>query len=289
MEIIFCMNRYNQSRKSTWFPGFCLWFMLFLFHPSTGCALTLALPDTAYQGDLIIGSIHPDARVRLKGQILPLGPEGHFVIAVPRNQKKDLRVTALHNSQKASHIIRIWAYPWQIQHVEGLPKRYVTPNADQQRCIREDARKIHTIRNSPSYPIPLFIRRGFVKPVTGRVTSPFGNLRILNGRPRNSHSGIDIAAPLGKPVHSPADGIVRLVAENLFLMGNTLLLDHGLGVSSTFIHLESIHVHVGDVVRQGDVIAGVGKTGRATGPHLHWGVHVGSIAVDPLRVLKYRF
>jgi hypothetical protein len=283
-----CMGQRIRIKKSKWIAGFCLCLMLFLFHPSIGRALTLGLPDTAYQGDLIIGSVQPDARVRLKGQMLPVGPGGHFVIAVPRDQKKDLWVTALHNGQKASHIIRILAYPWQIQRVDGLPKRYVTPNAEQQKKIREDARKIQTIRSSPSYPVPLFIKKGFVKPVTGKVTSPFGNQRILNGRPRSPHSGIDIAAPLGKPVHSPADGIVRLAAENFFLMGNTLIIDHGLGVSSIFIHLESIHVHVGDVVRQGDVIAGVGKTGRATGPHLHWGIYAGSIAVDPLRVLKNR-
>jgi len=283
-----CMGQRIRIKKSKWVAGFCLCIMLFLLHPSCW-ALTLTLPDTAYQGDLIIGTVHPDARVRLKDQMLPVGPGGHFVIAVPRDQKKDLRVTALQNSQKTSHIIRIWAYPWHTQHVEGLPKRYVTPDAKQQRKIREDARKIRTIRNSPPYPVPFFIKKGFVKPVAGKVTSQFGNQRILNGQPRNPHSGVDIAAPTGKPVHSPADGIVRLAAENFYLMGNTLLLDHGLGVSSIFIHLESIHVQVGDVVRQGDVIAAVGKTGRATGPHLHWGIYVGSIAVDPLRVLKNRF
>jgi murein DD-endopeptidase MepM/ murein hydrolase activator NlpD len=283
------MIGFNFGGKAKRVIGFCLCLMLFFLHPPIARALTIALPETAYQGDLILGNVPPGARVQFKDQLLPVGPGGHFVIAVPRDQKKDLSVTALHNGQKASHVIRTWAYPWEIQHVDGLPKHYVTPNAEQQRQIREDARKIQTIRSSLPYPVPLFIKRGFVKPLTGKVTSPFGNQRILNGLPRSPHSGIDIAAPIGKPVHSPADGIVRLTAENMFLMGNTLLMDHGLGVFSIFIHLERIHVHVGDVVRQGDVIAEVGKTGRATGPHLHWGVYVGSTAVDPLRVLKNRF
>jgi hypothetical protein len=275
--------------KITWFPVFCLCLLLFFLYPAFGRAVTLALPGTAYQGDLIIGSVHPDARVKLNNHLLPVGPGGHFVIAVPRDQKKNLWVTALYNGENASHIIRIWAYPWQIQRIDGLPKRYVAPNAEQQGRIQADAEKIRSVRDNPPYPIPLFIKRGFIKPVTGNVSSPFGNQRILNGLPRSPHAGTDIAAPLGEPVHSPADGIVALVVNNMFLMGNTIMMDHGLGVSSIFVHLERIHVHVGDVVRQGDVIADVGKTGRATGPHLHWGVYVGSIAVDPLRLLKNRF
>lgn len=282
------MIEFNFCGKAKRLPGFCLCLMLFIFHPSIGRALTLDLPDTAYQGDLIVGSIHPAARVQLKGQILPIGPGGHFVIAVPRDQKKDLWVTALYNGQKASHLIRIWAYPWKIQRIEGLPKRFVTPNAEQQRQIRKDAQKIQTIRNSPSYPVPLFIKKGFVKPAAGRVTSPFGNQRILNGRRRNPHSGIDISAPLGKPVYNPADGIVRLRAENTFLMGNALMIDHGLSVYSIFIHLDRFHVQVGDLIHQGDVIADVGKTGRATGPHLHWGISVGPVAIDPLRLVTPR-
>jgi murein DD-endopeptidase MepM/ murein hydrolase activator NlpD len=280
---------FKTFKKSSGFPVFCLCLMLFVLYPAFGRALTLALPETAYQGDLIIGSVHPDARVRLKDHLLPVGPGGHFAVAVPRDQKKDLRVTAFHNDQDASHIIRIWAYPWQTQRIDGLPQHYVVPNAEQQKQIHADAEKIRSVRNYRPYPIPLFIKKGFVKPVTGSVSSPFGSRRILNGLPRNPHSGVDIAAPLGKPVHSPADGIVTLAINNMFLMGNTLMMDHGLGVSSIFIHLERIHVHVGDVVRQGDIIADVGKSGRATGPHLHWGVYVGSIAVDPLRLLKNRF
>jgi murein DD-endopeptidase MepM/ murein hydrolase activator NlpD len=263
--------------------------MIFLLPPAIGLAQKIVLPDTAYQGDFILGAVHPDARVRVKDRWLPTSPEGHFVIAVPRNQKKDLLVTVLHNGRKSSNTIRVWAYPWKKQHITGLARRYVSPNADEQRQIRMDAQKVQKVRNSPVYPVPLFIKNGFIKPVTGKVTSQFGNQRILNNIPRSSHSGIDIAAPLGRTVLSPADGIVRLTAENMFLMGNTLLLDHGLGVYSIFIHLNRIHVQVGDLVHQGDGIAEVGKTGRATGPHLHWGVSVGSVPVDPLRLLNKQF
>jgi murein DD-endopeptidase MepM/ murein hydrolase activator NlpD len=111
----------------------------------------------------------------------------------------------------------------------------------------------------------------------------------LNGKPKSFHSGIDIAAPLGHPVHCPADGIVRLVDSDMFLMGKTLMIDHGLGVTSVFIHLDAITVNTGDLIRQGELIARVGKTGRATGPHLHWGVSAGRTPLDPQRLINRKF
>jgi len=126
-------------------------------------------------------------------------------------------------------------------------------------------------------------------PVTGRISGIFGSQRVLNGEPRSPHAGVDIAAPLGTPARSPANGIIRLVVKDTFLMGNVLIIDHGLGVRSIFIHLDSIAVAEGDLVRQGEVVARVGQSGRATGPHLHWGVSVGSTPVDPMRLINKKF
>ena len=262
---------------------------VFAFHPPISRALTLILPKTAYQGDLILGYTDANADVRLQDTVLPVDPRGHFVLAVPRNQKTDLKVTARSADNAVSRLIRIWAYPWRIQSIKGLPKRYVTPNAAQLARIQADAQTVRAVRNRPPSTMPLFIENGFIQPVAGKVSGIFGSQRILNGIPRSPHSGVDIAAPEGTPVHCPANGIVTLTAENMFLMGNTLMVDHGLGVSSIFIHLKRFRVRPGDRVFQGDVIADVGKTGRATGAHLHWGVSVGKVAVDPLRLLKQRF
>ena len=154
---------------------------------------------------------------------------------------------------------------------------------------RIDAGKIRDVRRTPPYVIPLFQKRGFVIPVKGRISGVFGSQRILNGEPRNPHSGVDIAAPIGTAVHNPADGIARLVVKDTFLMGNVLMIDHGLGVSSIFIHLDSVAVAEGDLVPQGEIVARVGQTGRATGPHLHWGVSVGGTPVDPLRLIGHKF
>lgn len=277
------------ATKSTWILGFLLCLAVSACHPSISCALTLVLPETAYQGDMILGFTEPGTDVRLQDSVLPVGPQGYFVLAVPRNRKTDLKVTARRGKNAVSRLIRVWAYPWRTQSIKGLPKRYVTPNAEALARIRSDAQTVKSVRRRPPSPQLLFIEKGFIKPVAGKVSGIFGSQRILNGNPRSPHSGVDIAAPAGTPVHCPADGVVTLTAQNMFLMGNTLMVDHGLGVSSIFIHLQRFHVKTGDRVSQGDVIADVGKTGRTTGAHLHWGVSVGETAIDPLRLLKQRF
>jgi murein DD-endopeptidase MepM/ murein hydrolase activator NlpD len=180
-------------------------------------------------------------------------------------------------------------YDWRVQHIKGLPNSYVNPGKNEQHRIQIDAGKIRTVRRTASYVLPLFQKNGFIMPVKGRISGVFGSQRILNKVPRNPHSGVDIAAPTGTAVHNPADGIVRLVVSDTFLMGNVLMIDHGLGVTSIFIHLNSITVSEGDLVRQGEIVARVGQTGRATGPHLHWGVSVGTTAIDPLRLIGVDF
>ena len=120
----------------------------------------------------------------------------------------------------------------------------------------------------------------------GRISGRFGNARAYNGIPKSPHSGMDIAVPKGTPVHAPASGVVTFVAPDLYLTGGTVLLDHGHGISSNFLHLSRIDVKVGDVVKQGDVIGAVGMTGRATGPHLHWGMSWFDVRIDPLLVLE---
>ncbi len=252
-------------------------------------SLQLILPQTAYQGDLIVGRTDSGTEIRAKDNHLVVGPQGYFVLPVPRGQKSDIRFTARHKDQTRSQVVRIWAFSWRTQNIGGLPKKYVTPTPGQQQQVVADIQKVRTIRQSAPYPVPLFLKKGFQKPLNGSVTSPFGLNRILNGKPKQFHSGIDLRAPLGHPVKSPADGIVRMVAISMFLMGKTLILDHGLGVTSIYMHLDKILVSTGDLVSQGQSIARVGKTGRATGAHLHWGVNVGLTPVDPLRLLNRSF
>jgi len=269
----------------------CIWVfsILFIWDISCGWSLNLDLPETAYQGDMVLGRAEPTVEVWVKEKRQIVGPQGYFVLPVPRGQKTDFRVTVKSKTETRSRIIRILAYPWRTQKIKGLPGRYITPQPEQQARVLSDNRKVQNVRGSHPYPVPFFIRKGFIRPVNGTVTSPFGLNRVLNGKPKSFHSGVDLAAPLGHPVHCPSDGIVRLVDSNMFLMGKTLMIDHGLGVTSIFIHLSAITVNTGDLVRQGELIAHVGKTGRATGPHLHWGISAGRTPLDPLRLIDRKF
>jgi len=263
--------------------------ILIIWDISFGWSLDLGLPETAYQGDMVVGRSEPTAEVWVKEKRQIVGPQGYFVLPVPHSQKTDIRVTLKSKTETRSRIIRILAYPWRTQKIEGLPQQYVTPTPEQQEIVVSDNRKVQNVRSGHPYPVPFFIRKGFIKPVNGTVTSPFGLNRVLNNKPKNFHSGVDLAAPLGHPVRSPADGIVRLVDLDMFLMGKTLMIDHGLGVTSIFIHLNTITVKTGDLVRQGELIAKVGKTGRVTGPHLHWGISAGRTPLDPLRLIDRQF
>ena len=249
-------------------------------------ALDLILPESAYQGDMIVGRVVPSADIWTGGKALTVSEEGYFVIGVPRDLKSDTVVLAKNNNGSIKRTIRILARKWRIERINGLPKKKVSPDPAALQRIKADARKVNVIRSSPPHPAGLFVEKGFTLPVKGRVSGVFGSQRILNDKPRSPHRGLDIAAPKGTQVLSPADGIVRLTAEDMYLMGNTLIVDHGLGVRSIFIHLDRILAKEGDRVTQGNLIARVGQSGRATGPHLHWGVFVGTVAVDPERVVK---
>ena len=252
-------------------------------------SLDIWLPDKSFQGDMVVGRADPGSDIWVNGRPQPVGSQGHFVIGVPRDLKRDLLVKARHKNGTASHTIRTLKYDWRMQYIDGLANNHVNPEQKERTRIEMDRTKIKTVRKTPPYVLPLFLKKGFIMPVNGRISGVFGSQRILNGEPRAPHSGIDIAAPRGAPARSPADGIARLVAADTFLMGNVLMIDHGLGVSSIFIHLDSVAVSEGDLVRQGEVVARVGQTGRATGPHLHWGVSVGSTPVDPLRLIGKKY
>jgi murein DD-endopeptidase MepM/ murein hydrolase activator NlpD len=262
--------------------------LVFLFSafPPICQALQISLPDTSYQGDMILGRVEPPGTLYVNGKRYPVSSRGYFVIGVPRLRKKDISVWSKAGDQKASKIVRVLAYPWPIQRIDGLPNTYVNPSPESIKRIRDDNQKVRSMRLAMANLVPLFLNGGFIAPVKGPITGVFGSQRILNGEPRSPHQGLDFAAPLDTLVHCPADGIVRLAARNMYLMGNTVMIDHGLGVQSIFMHLNRILVKEGDVVKQGAVIGRVGKTGRATGPHLHWGVSVGTIPVDPARLLK---
>ncbi|MBW2129673.1 MAG: peptidoglycan DD-metalloendopeptidase family protein [Deltaproteobacteria bacterium] len=164
-----------------------------------------------------------------------------------------------------------------------LPKKMVELDPQTLERVKKETRVMRRIWSAP--PSEPLWRGGFVRPVPGKVVGPFGKRSILNGRPRSPHSGVDFRGALGTPVRAANHGRVVLTAEHFF-SGRSVVIDHGGGILSMYFHLRDITVGETDFVHKGEVIGHVGSTGRATGPHLHWGVRVGGARVDPLLLLK---
>ena len=243
------------------------------------------LPASAQQGAMVLGVSHQAATVEYAGRTLRVTPYGSFVFGIGRDATGE---AVLRIRQPATgwveHRIAITPRDWPIERIDGVPPATVDPPKDiAARIEREQARVVAARARDDA-------RTGFTQhfiwPVQGRISGRFGNQRVYNGTPKSPHSGMDIAAPTGTPVKAPADGVISFADPGLYLTGGTVVLDHGHGISSNFLHLSRIDVQVGDVVKQGDVIAAVGATGRATGPHLHWGMNWFDVRIDPLLVLE---
>ncbi len=243
------------------------------------------LPAAASQGAMVIGNTHPAATVEYAGRALRVTPYGSFVFGIGRDATGEIVVRI---KQPATgwieHRIAVTPRDWPVENINGVPPATVNPpKAIAERIEREQARVV-AVRTRDDERTGF--AQHFIRPVEGRISGRFGNQRVYNGTPKAPHSGMDIAAPSGTPVKAPADGVVSFADPGLYLTGGTVVLDHGHGISSNFLHLSRIDVQVGDAVKQGDVIAAVGATGRATGPHLHWGMNWFETRIDPLLVLE---
>ncbi len=244
-----------------------------------------SLPKSVQQGALIVGETNSDATVEYGGRSLRVSPSGRFAFGVGRNATGPLAVTiARPGMGTVEQHITVAPREWPVEAIDGVePATVNPPPAIAARIEREQAQVVAARKRDD--PRDDFAQR-FIWPVEGRISGRFGNQRVYNGTPKAPHSGMDIAAAQGTPVKAPAAGIVTFAAPDLYLTGGTVLIDHGAGVSSNFLHLSRIDVNVGDRVEQGQIFAAVGATGRATGPHLHWGMNWFDVRVDPLLVLE---
>jgi murein DD-endopeptidase MepM/ murein hydrolase activator NlpD len=173
---------------------------------------------------------------------------------------------------------------YNIQRIDGLPENKVTPPESVYKRIKEENNKIGEARaiNSDLS----FFKDNFIMPVDGIISGVYGSQRILNGKPRWPHYGIDIAAKKGTPIKSSGRGIVTLAEKDLYYTGGTIIMDHGHGISTIYSHLEDVLVVVGDQINQGDIIGTVGSTGRSTGPHLDFRINWFQTRLDPMSVIN---
>ncbi|MFC0406947.1 M23 family metallopeptidase [Roseomonas elaeocarpi] len=236
------------------------------------------------QGALVTAHTAPGTAVTLDGRAVPVSVEGVFALGFARDAApvSTLVMTPRDGVPDTRRLV-IRKREWDIQRINGLPERQVTPNATDLARIRAEQVRLNAAR-AVSTSVPHYAT-GFSWPVRGRISGVYGSQRILNGQERAPHLGLDIAGPAGTPVGPAAAGRVTL-AENLYFTGNTVLVEHGQGVTTLYAHLSRIDVQRGQELAQNEVLGLRGMTGRATGPHLHLGLFWHATSLDPATVLE---
>ena len=236
------------------------------------------------QGHYIIGVTDPSSQILIGKKKVKVSKEGYFVFGIDRDRKFDLIITKINDGKKEKIIKRVLKRKYNIQRIDGLEESKVTPPESVYKRIKTENNKIGKARSINSD--LSFFKDKFIMPVEGIISGVYGSQRILNGKPRWPHYGIDIAAKKGTPIKSSGQGIVTMAERDLYYTGGTIIMDHGHGISTIYSHLENVLVKVGDQINQGDIIGTVGSTGRSTGPHLDFRINWFQTRLDPMSVLK---
>ena len=236
------------------------------------------------QGHYIIGITDPSAKIIIDKKNVKVSNDGFFVFGIDRDRKFDLVITKIINGKKEKIVKKILKRKYNIQRIDGLEESKVTPPESVYKRIREENNKIGEARaiNSDLS----FFKNKFIMPVKGIISGVYGSQRILNGKPRWPHYGIDIAAKKGTSIKSSGSGVVTMAEDDLYYTGGTIIMDHGHGISTIYSHLETVMVSVGDNINKGDIIGTVGSTGRSTGPHLDFRLNWFQTRLDPMSILK---
>lgn len=264
------------------FKQICSIFSLLLFASPLSAA---ELCGKAAQGEILVGRAPGMKLAVYNDQKIPVAPDGTFLLAVGRDDKPYQKLALIAPDNRVSaHSLQIAPTKWDIQNIKGIPPRKVTPSDSDLRDIEKEQKLIRTALLDIT-PLPYW-SEGFIMPVKGRISGSFGGQRIMNKIKKNPHAGMDIAAPAGTPIAAAAEGIVTLAEPDLFYSGNVVILDHGYGLHTIYAHLQEINVKPGDKLKRGDILGLVGSTGRATGPHLHWGASLSGTKFNPLSLLN---
>ena len=237
------------------------------------------------QGSFILGKTDPGAKVKIDNRNVRVSKDGYFAFGLGRDRKNDIVINVFNKNELKIIQKKIFKRKYKIQKIDGLPKKQVTPPKEVYERIRKDNVLIGKARSIDSD--LSFFKNQFIKPVKKSIiTGVYGSQRILNGKPRRPHYGLDYAAPEGSPIFAMLDGIVTLAEKDLYFTGGTIIFDHGHGISTLYMHMKNINVKIGQMVKQGEVIGTVGKTGRSTGPHLDVRLNWFDVKLDPASVLK---
>lgn len=252
---------------------------MLLLAAMAGSVSALELQGPLQQGAMVLGRVAPGSRVWLDEQPVKVSADGVFVIGFDRDAKPQWALRAAGPEGEQQRALQISPREYNIQRIEGIDRKIMSPSEEALKRIRKEAAEVRSARGQHVE------RRDFAGefkwPLLGPITGVFGSQRVYNGVPSRPHYGVDVAAPVGTPVSTPAPGVVTLAHPDMFYSGGTVIIDHGYGVSSTLMHLSKVLVEVGQEVTPGDIVAEVGAGGRATGPHLDWRMNWYKARIDP--------
>tara|TARA_B100000214_G_scaffold306747_1_gene237844 strand:+ start:1010 stop:1813 length:804 start_codon:yes stop_codon:yes gene_type:complete len=257
-------------------------FFLLVFFTSTHL-YAIEFKGKFLQGHYIVGITDPSAEIIIDKKQIRVTKDGYFVFGIGRDRKFDVTITKIVNGEIEKIVKKVLKRKYNIQRIDGLEESKVTPPESVYKRIKEENNRIGEARAINSE-LPFF-KNQFIMPVKGIISGVYGSQRILNGKPKWPHYGIDIAAKKGTKIRSSATGVVTMAEPDLYYTGGTIIMDHGHGISTIYSHLETLKVNVGDEILQGDIIGTVGSTGRSTGPHLDFRINWFQTRLDPMSVL----
>ena len=237
------------------------------------------------QGSFILGKTSPDTKIFIDDRNIRVSKDGYFAFGLDRDRKNDVIIKIKKNGVSSKIIKKVFKREYKIQRIDGLPPKQVTPPPEVYERIKKDniligkARSIDTAFN--------FFKKKFIYPIDKYIiTGVYGSQRILNGKPRRPHYGIDFHAPEGTPVKAMMDGEVTLAENDMYFTGGTIIFDHGHGISTLFMHMKDINVKIGQKIKQGQIVGTLGQSGRATGPHLDIRLNWFDVKLDPATILN---
>ena len=239
------------------------------------------------QGHFILGKTEPNSKVIIDKKQIKVSKDGFFAFGIGKDRKYDVVIKVIKDGEIKKVIKKVQKRKYNIQRIDGLEEKKVTPPEEVYERIKKEniliakAREINSDLD--------FFKNKFILPVDDAIiTGVYGSQRILNGKPRWPHYGIDFAQKLGTPIKAMADGVVTMAEQDLYFTGATLIFDHGHGISTLYMHLDKIFVELGDIVKQGEIIGTVGSSGRSTGPHLDVRLNWFGTRLDPATVLNIK-
>ena len=256
-------------------------FLLFLIQPSFAADFF----GNFQQGSFILGKTNPGSKIIIDRKEVRVAKDGYFAFGLDRDRKNNILIKIIKDNDTEVIEKKVLKREYKIQRIDGLPSKQVTPPPEVYERIKKDNILIGEARAIDS-PL-IFFKDKFIYPIEKYIiTGVYGSQRILNGKPRRPHYGVDFHAPEGTEVKAMMDGIVTLVEKDMYFTGGTIIFDHGHGISTLFMHMKDINVIKGQKVKQGQVVGTLGKTGRATGPHLDIRLNWFDVKLDPMTILR---